>query len=89
VPNSTQRKELELLINEKRKIPLDTTAFTVKNTDSETVAATIQLVSRQFNLNINLTIDFRIEGGIMNLLTLLQKQMQPETPDKRTEYEKN
>ena len=82
VPNSTQRKEIELLIHEKKKIPLDTTVLAVKNTDSETVAATIQLVSKKYNLDINLTVDFHIEGGIINLLGLFQKQIQPDVPAK-------
>ncbi len=74
VPGSAQRNEIELLIRENKKIPLDTTKFSVKNIDSETIAATIQLMSKKVNLDINLTVDFRIEGGIENLMTLFQKQ---------------
>jgi hypothetical protein len=68
---STQRRDLEALIRTGSMIPLDTSVVHLRSISVETVTADIELKSTQFNLDINLTVDLNIEGGILKSFGLL------------------
>lgn len=69
--HSMQRKELERLVDLKQKIDLDRSVLRLKNAGPDTLRATVQLQSVRFNLDINLTIDINVEGGVINLIDVL------------------
>jgi hypothetical protein len=76
IPNSAERKELALLIKEKKKIALDKAIVKVTDFDSEKISLAVQLASKRINLDLNLTLDLIVEGGLMNLLVLTDKNRQ-------------
>jgi hypothetical protein len=76
IPQSAERKELAFLIKEQKKIALDKTIVKVTDFDSEKISLAVQLASKRINLDLNLTLDLIVEGGLMNLLMLTDKNRQ-------------
>ena len=68
IPVASQRAQLQALIAVGGEVPLDTARIQIKNASDEALAADIVLVSRSLNLNINLTVDINIDGGLQSLL---------------------
>ncbi|MBN1493856.1 MAG: hypothetical protein JW938_06870 [Candidatus Omnitrophica bacterium] len=79
IPQSAERNELALLIKEQRKIELDKTIVKVTNFDSEKMTIELQLSSKRINLDLNLTLDLIVEGGLMNLLALTDMNKQEQS----------
>jgi len=73
IPQSQQKKDLDLLIKRQGNIPLDTAEIVLLNTTDETIKTEVELKSKEFNLDIGVDLDFNIEGGFQNFLNL-QKQ---------------
>jgi hypothetical protein len=69
--HSIQRKDLERLVELKQMIDLDKSVVQLKNAGADTVSATVQLASSRFNIDINLSIDVNVEGGVLNLLNVM------------------
>ena len=68
LPQSTQKKDLDLLIKEQKNIPLDTAVFKIISWEDEKIKTRIDLESKKFNLDIGVPLDVNIEGGVKNLL---------------------
>ena len=73
IPQSRQKKDLELLFKNKGNIPLEMAEIVLLSVTDEAVKTRIELKSRKFNLDISVDLDFNIAGGIQNILNL-QKQ---------------
>ncbi len=74
IPPSAERTELELSIKEKKKITVDKAAVKVTDFDSEKISLLVQLSSKRINLDLNLTLDLIVEGGLMKLFMLTDKK---------------
>ncbi|OGX07044.1 MAG: hypothetical protein A2Z88_03050 [Omnitrophica WOR_2 bacterium GWA2_47_8] len=70
IPQSTQKKELDLLIKEQGNIPLETAVLKIENYEDEKLATRVDLKSEKFNLDIGVKLDLNIEGGMKNLMSL-------------------
>lgn len=68
IPKSTQEKTLRAAVKNNLRIRVNNAQMKLANQDSETVSADIQLKSDQLNLDLNVTVDFIIEGGMQGLL---------------------
>ncbi len=76
IPQSTQKKDLELLMKVDGLVALDKAVLALKSSSEEKLSTTIGLESKRFNLDTHLTVDFNIEGGLQNLFVFLQKFLQ-------------
>ena len=72
LPQSTQKKELEALMGSEGHIPFEKGFLLVRSLNDETLAAEIGLKSEKFNLDIDVTVDINLEGGLQNLLGYLK-----------------
>ena len=70
IPQSTQKKELDLLIKEQGNIPLETAVLKIENYEDEKLSTRVDLKSEKFNLDIGVKLDLNIEGGMKNLMSL-------------------
>lgn len=68
IPQSTQRKDLELLIKTNGDVPFEKGNIRLKSLSNDKLATEISLNSEKFNLDLNLGVDINIEGGLANLL---------------------
>ena len=68
IPKSTQKETLEAVIKRDGRIRVNNAHMKLANQDLETVSLNIKLQSKDFNLDVNVTIDIIIEGGMQNLL---------------------
>ena len=73
IPSSTQKKDLEVLIQQDGLLPLEKASVDLKSLSDQKVLAKINLASQRFNLDINLTAEINVEGGLNNLLNSLKK----------------
>lgn len=73
IPDSQQRTELQKLIAQGGDVDLDKAEITVSNVGTEKLAWKIQLVSEKYNLDVNLTLDVNVEGGLNTLLANLEQ----------------
>lgn len=73
IPQSQQKKDLQVLLNEQGNIPLESAEIILVNFSDETVNTHIDLKSKKFNLDVGVDVDFNLEGGLQNLLDI-QKQ---------------
>jgi hypothetical protein len=82
IPQSTQRKDLELLIQQDGNVPLELAKVTLKKLTAEQMSSEINLASKKLNLNTNLTVEINVEGGIKNLykqiIDFLKKGVSPQ-----------
>ncbi len=62
--NTIQRQELESLVQTDDMVTIDVGSVALKNVGNDTVSAAIVVQSKKFNLDINLTVDFVVEGGL-------------------------
>lgn len=67
LPESSQKKDLELLIKSDGEVLIEKTILDLKSISDEKLTATIDLTSEKFNLDIHTTIDLNIEGGLRTL----------------------
>ena len=67
IPQSVQRKDLEKLIKTDGNIPLEKADVIIKSLSDEKASANIQMESRKFNLDVDVTVDVNIEGGLNKL----------------------
>jgi len=75
--NSFQRQELEQLIRDDAMVVLDKGNILLLNSDEQTLTAQVTVESVRFNLNINLTVDFTVEGGLTNVFKLGNVVLKP------------
>lgn len=73
IPQSTQRKDLETIINLDGDIPLEVAQVDLKKVEEQKIATKITLKSRKINLDINLTIDITFDTNLKNLLNQLHR----------------
>jgi hypothetical protein len=74
---SLQRKDLEGLIRADEMVSLDKAVIHAENMSLDSISATIRIYSERFNLDINLSVDFNVEGGLDNLFTLSDSVFKP------------
>ena len=68
IPQSTQKKELELLVKGNGDIPFENGALRLKNLDKDTLSTQIDLQSKAFNLDFDVGVDVHVDGGLNKLL---------------------
>lgn len=68
IPRSQQYVVLEQAINENRRLVMDIATVALTSKGSDKLTALIILKSNELNLDMNLTIDFNIEGGFKALI---------------------
>jgi len=74
VPAGTQqREELQQLITRNGFISLDKAVLKIESLSDEKLIVRLNLLSNEFNLAPNYTIEINIEGGLLNLLRQLRK----------------
>ncbi len=73
IPQSRQKKDLDLLLKQQGNIPLESAEIILLSVTDESIKTRVELKSKKFNLDIGVGFDFNIEGGVQNFLNL-QKQ---------------
>ncbi len=73
IPQSVQRKDLEGLIKNKGRVPVEKAVIQLKRVADEKLSSTVNLESKKMNLNSNVTLDINVEGGVKNLYSHLMK----------------
>jgi len=68
IPKSTQKENLEMVIKNNGRIRVDNAQMKLSNQDPETVSMDIRIQSDYLNLDVNVTVDVIIEGGMQGLL---------------------
>lgn len=68
LPQSQERKALEVLIKTQGVVPLEKATVTIKNEGKEKLSSTIVLQSRKLNLDLNVALDMDVEGGLQSAL---------------------
>lgn len=68
IPQSREKKRLEVLINAGGKLPVQLFSFAVKTITSRRLLGEIHLKSRDVNLEINITNDINTDGTLTSLL---------------------
>ncbi len=68
IPLGPQKSQLEGLIKVDGQVPVEKASVTLQNLTAEKATALMVINSRQLNLNINLTLDVNVEGGLQELL---------------------
>ena len=71
IPRSAQRKILEDLIANKDNIFFDYATIQLKTLQAESLTSVIKLSSQKLNLNMEITIDLNVEGGLSTLWSYL------------------
>jgi hypothetical protein len=73
IPMSTQSKILQTAIEQKQLMSIDSGRLTLSNKDAEKIITGIQLKSKDLNLDVNVTVDIMIDGGLKRLLDNLNQ----------------
>lgn len=73
LPQSTQKKELELLIAANGEVPFEDGKLSVQSVSDDQLATTVALKSQKFNLDMNVGVDINLDGGFQNLFQYMQK----------------
>ncbi len=73
IPSSKERKNLQSAIDQKQLVSISSGQIQLSNQDLEKITTDIQLKSQHFNLDVNLTIDIIIEGGLNRLIDHFQQ----------------
>jgi len=68
IPKSIQKENIKAAIKDNRRIPVNKAQVKLADQGSETISADIQLKSDDLNLDVNVTVDIIIEGGLKSLL---------------------
>lgn len=68
LPKSIEKKEIQQAIFDNRLIDVSDAQIFLENKDVDVVSTYIKLKSSQLNLDVNLTIDILVEGGLHHLL---------------------
>lgn len=68
LPRSVEKKQIQQAIFDNRLIDVNDAQIYLASRGSEVVSTQIQLNSRQLNLDVNLTVDILVEGGLHHLL---------------------
>ncbi len=68
LPQSQERKALEVLIKTQGVIPLEKATVTIKNDGKEKLSSILMLQSRKLNLDLNVALDMDVEGGLQGAL---------------------
>ncbi len=71
--NSQQRKDLELLMKLDGFVLLDVANLNLESLDRDHLKGSVKLESNRFDLDVNLSTDINLEGGLMGSLDNLQK----------------
>ena len=70
---SSQHAALSALVAKGGLLFLDDTSFRFENLNTEALRGGLNVKSKELNLNANVTVDLNVEGGMHNLLNLLDK----------------
>jgi len=70
IPQSAKIDKLNTLINENGYIPLDAALVRIESLQDKKFSAEIDFESKEYNLDVDLSLDFNIEGGLTNLIKL-------------------
>jgi hypothetical protein len=73
IPDEFQQQQFEAIDSAGGDVLLETAQLEVKSISEEQVKAHVVFASRQLNLQVDLTLEFNIEGGLRNMLGLLEK----------------
>lgn len=73
IPQSQQKKELDLLLKQQGNIPLEAAEIILLNVTDDMIKTRVELKSKKFNLDIGSNLDFNIEGGFQNLINLQKR----------------
>ncbi|MDP8266403.1 MAG: hypothetical protein P9M07_05595 [Candidatus Aceula meridiana] len=73
IPKSTQRENIKAVIKNNGRIRVNNAQMNLADQDSKTISADIRIQSEYLNLDINVTVDVIIEGGIQSLLKNLNQ----------------
>lgn len=68
VPMPEQKKQLEAIIAKGGRIPLEVAKVDLSSIENDKITMHFILKSREYNLDLNLTIQLNVEGGLMGLL---------------------
>ena len=73
IPQSTQKKDLELLLKLDGLVALERATIELKSISEDKLITIIDLGSKRFNLDSHLTVDLNVEGGLQNLSIYFEK----------------
>lgn len=73
IPDGFQQQQFEAIDAAGGNVLLETAEVKIKSVSEEQVKADILFASRQLNVKVDLTLDLNIEGGLKNMLGLLEK----------------
>lgn len=67
IPPSAQKRDLDLLIKNDGNVPVEKATLQLRNLSPEKLTSVIKINSAKLNLDINLTVDINVEGGLNEL----------------------
>ena len=73
LPQSREKKRLELLIKKGGKLPMELFALTMKSVQARKLTGEIRLRSREINLELNLTQEINTDGTLASLWAYWQR----------------
>ena len=75
LPASQQKQEYRRLIRTDTSLPLTTGDITIESSDEHTLTSRVNLTSTEYDLNVSVTFDVTVEGGLQGAITYMQEAL--------------